>query len=97
MIRDAANSDELYIKLRSQIKAGWPVSKSTLSMDLQMFYSFCDELSIEQGLILKGNRLFVPSAVRHAMLERAHSAHIGINGGIRKARFWPGMTADLTN
>ena len=34
------------------------------------------------------------------MLERAHSAHIGINGCIRRAReavFWPGMTADLTN
>ena len=99
LIRDAAEKDELYISLRSQIKAGWPSAQKSVPKELLTFYSLAGELAVENGLIFRGPRLFVPTAARRAMLERAHSSHLGINSSVRRmseAIWWPKMTAELT-
>jgi hypothetical protein len=99
LIREAAESDELYIKLRSFIRSGWPAAKNLIPVDLRIFYSCRDEMSVEQDLIFKGPRLYVPFAARAAMIERAHSSHIGLNSALRRVReciFWPRMTLEIT-
>jgi hypothetical protein len=99
LIRDAAESDELYIKLRSFIRSGWPAAKNLIPDDLRIFYSCRDEMSVEQDLIFKGPRLYVPFAARAAMIERSHSSHIGLNSALRRVReciFWPRMTSEIT-
>ena len=98
LIRSAAATDELYLALKAQIKAGWPDSQKNLPKDLRQFYPFCDELIVDGDFIFKGDRLFVPQIVRPEMIERSHASHIGVNGCIRRAReavFWPGMTSDI--
>ena len=84
LIREAAETDELYIRLRAYIKSGWPAAKYSLPEELRIFHSCRDELAVEQGLIFKGPRLFVPTAARAAMIERAHSSHIGLTSALRR-------------
>ena len=59
-----------------------------------------DEMSIQDGLIFKGERVVVPQASRSELLRRIHSSHLGVNGFLNRARgclYWPSMTADIEN
>ena len=57
-------------------------------------------MSIQDGLIFKGERVVVPRASRSELLRRIHSSHLGVNGCLNRAReclYWPGVTADIKN
>ena len=41
------------------------------------FWNFRDELSVEDGLILKGQRIILPKSLHAAALEHIHYAHQG--------------------
>ena len=64
------------------------------------YFNTRDEMSIQDGLIFKGERVVVPRASRSELLRRIHSSHLGVNGCLNRAReclYWPGMTADIKN
>ena len=57
-------------------------------------------MSIQDGLIFKGERVVVPKAARGELLRRIHNSHLGVNGCLNRAReclYWPGMTGDIKN
>ena len=59
-----------------------------------------DEMTIQDGLILKRERVVVLTASRIEMLKRIHNSHLGVNGCLNRARecvFWPWMTAEIKN
>ena len=50
------------------------------------------------GLLVKGNRIVIPTDMRHYYLETLHAPHLGLQKTLLRARtsvFWPGMTADI--
>ena len=58
------------------------------------------EMSIQDGLIFKGDCLVVPQASRSELLRRIHNSHLGISGCLNRTHeclYWPGMTADIKN
>ena len=60
----------------------------------------CDEMSIQDRLIFKGERVVVPQASRSELLRLIHNSHLGVNGCLNTAHeclYWPGMTADIKN
>ena len=80
------------------IKHGWPLNKKHLPDQLRAYFSFKEELSTRGGLILRGEKIVIPQSIRQTMKERVHSAHIGIQGCLRRAReaiYWPGMTLEI--
>ena len=59
-----------------------------------------DEMSVQDGLIFKGERVVVPRAIRSDLMKRVHNAHLGVNGCLNRAReclYWPGMSGDIKN
>ena len=95
----SSHRDPIVNELRPILRVGWPDSPSKLNADLREFYNFRDELVIEDGILFKGVRIYVPSESRNEVLQRIHSSHIGIQGCLRRAReavFWPGMVKDIT-
>ena len=59
------------------------------------YYDYRDELSIENGIVLKGEAILVPKSLRAEMKERAHTSHLGYDSMMRRLKgtlFWPGMT-----
>ena len=98
VIRQETASDEILVKLRETILQGWP-SKEETPQSLTPYYSFRDELTVQDGLIFRGERLVIPSSLRSEMKKSVHNnSHLGENGCLQRARecmYWPGMSAEI--
>lgn len=63
-----------------------------------LYQHFRDELSIIDGVLLKGSRIVVPSTMRQLMTELVHEGHMGIEKCKRRARdvmYWLYMNRDV--
>ena len=99
LIKQATEEDNRMKTLKTTIRGGWPVTKDMVPEELQEFFPFRDELSLQDGLVFKGERLVIPSGIRHNIMARLHASHIGIQGCLRRARetvYWPGMKKEIT-
>nr|XP_054766977.1 uncharacterized protein K02A2.6-like [Lytechinus pictus] len=97
-IREATKRDETMQRLQEIIKQGWPNDKKDVEPDLVSYFHVRDELSTENDLIFRGERLVIPKAMRREMTLQIHDSHIGVNGCLRRARecmYWPGMSSQL--
>jgi hypothetical protein len=59
-----------------------------------------DELSVHQGLILKGSKIVIPTKMRKEILIKIHAGDQGREKCKQCARqvvFWPGMNSDIDN
>ena len=98
-IKEATQADAEMLALIKVIQTGWPESQDELPIPVKDYYTFRDELSVQNGLIYKGERLVVPTAIRPEMIRRIHSSHLGIQSCLRRAReavYWPLMNGDVT-
>ena len=97
-LREKTESDESLQKLKHVIRVGWPNTKEEVPPEIRNYFHFREELTIQDGILFKGNRVIVPGALRSHMVKKVHSSHIGIEGCLKKARdvlFWPGMTSEI--
>ena len=56
------------------------------------------ELTIVDGLVLKGHCIVIPNKLRQSCLARLHITHMGVNKTLYQARqsvFWPGLTKNI--
>ena len=80
------------------VKQGWPSDKALLPPEIRPYWSFRDEISIYEGVLLKPDQVIIPSLLRQEMLTKIHKAHQGADNSIRRAReilFWPAMPAAI--
>ena len=85
--------------LATIIKDGWPESKNKVKPQLHCYYPFREELTIQNGVIFKGERVVIPAALRSTMISKLHSSHLGLQGSLRRAReafYWPHMNEQVT-
>ena len=76
----------------------WPVMKEEVPPEIRNYFHLKEELTIQDGILFKGNRVIVPAVLRSYMVKKVHSSHIGVEGCLRKARdvlYWPGMSAEI--
>lgn len=93
-IRKATQDDTTMTKLMEVIKNGWPNQQRRLDDELKQFWKLRDDLTVNDNIILKTNRIFVPLQLRNEMLERLHAYHVGIENTTKLARqtvYWPGI------
>ena len=67
-------NNELTI-LKHTIMQGWPKSIKQVPPVLHPYWIFREELTIEDGLILKGTRIIVPNKQCKAILKLIHEGH----------------------
>ena len=97
-IRDATHNDTTLTTLMSIIKSGWPDDKLKTPLCVREYWPFRDEMMTQNGLVLRGTRIIIPSSMRADMIIRAHRSHLGIQytqNTAREIMYWPRMTADL--
>ena len=93
-IREETQRDKVMSALCKTIIYGWPDQKSQLSEYLQPYWSYREELSVNNNIIYKGMQVFVPQSMHSDMLKKIHANHLGAESNVRMARevlFWPGM------
>ena len=96
--KDATEKDDVLKHLKQVISCGWPDNKDDLQPELRPYFNYRDEMSLEDGIITRGERIVVPSSLRQEMKGKIHTGHMGINSCLRRARthlYWPGMSADI--
>ena len=97
-IRQATNADPTLCELKVRILKGWPESRRELHKDLQPYWSYWDELSIENGVLLKGDRILIPNSMQPEVLEKLHYGHQGSDKCKLRAKtcvFWSGINNDI--
>ncbi|UYV76135.1 K02A2.6-like, partial [Cordylochernes scorpioides] len=97
-IREETSSDPILCEVKKLILNGWPPNKNQTSMLTREYWNFREELTVQDGIILKNDRIVIPNKLRAEMIMKTHQGHIGINSSMRRARdniFWPGMNAQI--
>ena len=83
---------------REYIMNGWPKSSDNIDPCIKPYYIIRDNLSYVHNLILKNQRIVVPTVLRQEMKETLHTGHSGIERCKRRAKdtpYWPGINAHL--
>ena len=72
--------------LTTVIRQGWPELKEGLPNVVAPYFNIRDEMSIQDGLVFKGERMVIPQTMRSKMLGKVHNSHVGVNGCLNRAR-----------
>ena len=78
-LREETARDPVLAPLRDILVSGWPDNKrKKLQKVLKPYWSYRDELSIDDGVILKGSeQVLVPAAMQQYVLTALHPGHQG--------------------
>ena len=76
--RYATNNDLVLNSLKHVILKGWPNYYSQCPQEVREYWQHRDTLTVEDGLIYKGERLVVPRTMRNLIKTKIHEGHLGI-------------------
>ena len=97
-LQEETKCDPTLSKLIPTIISGWPDTIQEVPEAIRSFWSFRDELSVEDGIILKGDRVVIPESLQQEMLRQLHAAHQGVEKTRLRARssvYWQGISKDI--
>ena len=97
-IRDYTSHDIVLSYLKDVIHQGWPEYQNECLPDLKEFWNFREDLSVENGLILKGHRLLVSGKLCPQILQIIHQGHLSAEKCNLKTRdcvFWSGISKGI--
>ena len=75
-LRRKTELDEGLQQLKHIIKIGWPETKEEVPSEIRRYFDFKEELSIQDGILFKGNRVIVP--VAHFQLQTCIFFYLGL-------------------
>ena len=97
-IREESAKDAEMSALKEMIFSGWPSERSAVPAILLPYWNFRDEMSTEDGLVLKSSRVLIPPPMRGEILSKLHASHQGIEKTKLRARtsvFWKDINKDI--
>ena len=74
----ATQEDDELILLKHTITNGWPSSIKEVPPEIQAYWTFCEELTIEDGLVLKGTQIVISKNKCKQILTMIHEGHLGL-------------------
>ena len=84
--------------LKQQITQGWPRQIKKVDSSIRPYWSFREDLTVEDDILLKGTRLIVPYSMRDEMIQKTHEGHLGIEKCVHRmmnAFYFPGCNKRL--
>ena len=97
-IRQATQSDDELALLKHTIMTGWPANIKEIPQILHPYWTFREELTIEDGLVLKGTHIIILTTKRESILTQIHDSHLGLTKcklRAKQAVYWPGLNEQL--
>lgn len=95
-IKKETIKDEGLQKVVEFINKGWPAKVNNI--ELKPFHLCRNELSVENGCILRGHKVIIPKIFRERLLEELHQSHFGVVKTKSEARgrmWWPNIDKDI--
>jgi hypothetical protein len=72
-IKLATTSDQELTMLKKIVHEGWPTSIKEVPQVLKPYWCYRDEISIENGILMKGQRIIIPSTLQVEILGKLHA------------------------
>ena len=98
-VREETKKDPTLSKVFQSIQTGhWNINAPNISAEELKFYQFRNELTTQQGCIMRGIRVIIPNSLRKHVLDMLHEAHCGISKTKAVARayvWWPALDQDV--
>lgn len=97
-IETESDNDKQFQLLKHTILNGWPECRRDCPPQIIEFWNHRDELSVTNGILLKGTKVLIPRSLRAKILECIHIGHMGIEKSLQRARtsvFWPKISSDI--
>ncbi|XP_013385575.1 uncharacterized protein LOC106155332 [Lingula anatina] len=98
MVRDATSSDTTLLTLMQYLEKGFPEDCRELPIEIRPYHRHTASLCVVNGVILMGQRIVIPRALRTPILNALHAAHQGISAMQSRAAdsvFWPNISVDI--
>ena len=97
-LHTATQEDNELILLKHMITNGWPTSIKEVPPEIQAHWTFQEELTIEDGLVLKGTRIVIPNNKCKQILAMIHKGHLGLGKCKLQCKdmvYWLGINEQL--
>ena len=97
-LHEASQADDTLAILKYTIQKRWPSTMKELPSEIQPYWTFREELTIDDELILKGTRIVVPIMRQVEILKLIHEGHLGLTKCKLRAKetvYWPGLNDQL--
>ena len=99
-LREHTSKDQVMQQLLEYVMKGWPRMQKDCIEQLRAYHTFKEEISTIDGLLFKGQRLIVPSALRSKVLQVLHRSYMGVTKTQDRARstfFSVGISKEIEN
>ena len=90
--------DEELALLKHVVQNGWPQDIRDLPKEIQPHWTLLEEMTIEDGLLLKGTCIKVPNTFCPEMIQLLHTGHLQLEKCLNRAKqsmYWPGLYEEL--
>ena len=97
-LKDSTQRDPILATVYQLTQQGWPHQRRHVPCLARRYWDFRDELSTDDGLLLKGPRLIIPGELQEEYLSRLHEGHLSANKVQENAKhhmYWTGIDADI--
>ncbi|XP_033116366.1 uncharacterized protein K02A2.6-like [Anneissia japonica] len=97
-LRIATKEDRTLLMLINTIFKGWPKTPKSCPSEIRSYFTFRDELSVDNGIVMKGHKSIIPRSLQSSYTQILHKGHPGIEATKRRAReivYWRSMCDEL--
>ena len=98
IIRGATERDPIHSTLYRLTLNGWPENFRSVPCIACHFWSYRDQLSVQNGVLIKSDRVCIPPELQDRTLYDLHDGHLGVEKMTHLARssvYWQGINSDI--
>ena len=97
-LKDSTQRDPILVTVYQLTQQGWPHQRRHIPRLARRYWDFRDELSTDDGLLLKGPRLIILGELQEEYLSRLHEGHLSaskVQENAKQHMYWTGIDVDI--
>ena len=99
-LKETTREDPILGTVYQLTQQGWPHQRRHTPRMARVYWDFRDQLSTDEGLLLMGPRIIIPSCLREEYLQKLHQGHLSatkVQQNAPQHLYWPGLDADIAD
>ena len=97
-LKDSTQRDPILATVYQLTQQDWLHQRRHVPHLARIYWDFRDELSTDDGMLLKGPRLIIPGKLQEEYLSRLHEGHLSaskVQENAKRHMYWTGIDADI--